>query len=236
MAVTRPHPTTYSEQVMTAKIPDSHTAIYRTNDYAPKEPVVWTPDQDRMPSWQKDLLRHSTPVKNNNQHSENVMTTVQSSGAQGVHSIGGDRFVLDGETMSLQTLIMSLQAERANVLENQFASQAAEIKKRIGQIREANDMMAEMQACKKDKKKASSALQKYCKDNGIDLHNDTSKEAWDTNITRLKSHIDALNSQSQLDDIRMQTLMQKRDQSFQMLTNTIQKIGKTLDSIIANMR
>jgi|GEM_PF-1654054 len=236
MTVTRHHPTTYSEQVMTAKIPDSHTANYRTNDYAPKEPVVWTPDQDRMPSWQKDLLRHSTPVKNNNQHSENVMTTVQSSATSGVESLGSDRFAMDGSTLDLQTLIMTLQAERANNLEAQLAAQGNEIKQTTARLREARDMMAQMQDCKNSQKHAPAELVDYCKKIGLELHKDNSKEAWDTNITRLKAYEDELNSQSQLDMIRMQGLMQKRDQAFQLMTNTIQKLGKTLDGIIANMR
>ena len=58
----------------------------------------------------------------------------------------------------------------------------------------------------------------------------------DNAIANLKSSIDTVNNQSQMDMVRLQGLMDKRNQSFDMMTNTISKSSKSLDSIIGNMR
>jgi len=59
---------------------------------------------------------------------------------------------------------------------------------------------------------------------------------FDVMINNLKSSIDTVNSQSQMDMVRLQGLMDKRNQSFDMLTNNISKFGKSMDSVIGNMR
>lgn len=52
----------------------------------------------------------------------------------------------------------------------------------------------------------------------------------------LKSEIDRLNRDGQLDMIRLQDLINKRNQAHDMMTDTIQKFQKTLDGIVRNMR
>jgi len=52
----------------------------------------------------------------------------------------------------------------------------------------------------------------------------------------LKSQIEKLNGDSQIDMIRLQDLMNKRNQAHDMMTDTIQKFQKTLDGIIRDMR
>ncbi|MBV9694412.1 MAG: hypothetical protein JO261_11995 [Alphaproteobacteria bacterium] len=65
-----------------------------------------------------------------------------------------------------------------------------------------------------------------------ELQNET---YWDRQ-TALRSEIDALNAQSQTDMIQIQSLVNKRNQALDMLTNLQQKFQKTLDSIVRNMR
>lgn len=52
----------------------------------------------------------------------------------------------------------------------------------------------------------------------------------------MKNLTDKLNSQSQMDMIRLQSLMNKRDQAFEMMTNVLQKTAKLNGDIVANMR
>jgi len=52
----------------------------------------------------------------------------------------------------------------------------------------------------------------------------------------LKGRIDSLNSSSQMDMIRMQSLMNKRNQAFELMTNVLSKFSKNRDAIIGNMR
>jgi hypothetical protein len=58
----------------------------------------------------------------------------------------------------------------------------------------------------------------------------------DQAIANMKSSVDTVNSQSQMDMVRLQGLMDKRNQAMDMITNTLSKSGKGMDSIIGNMR
>lgn len=58
----------------------------------------------------------------------------------------------------------------------------------------------------------------------------------DSERARIKSEIDKLNGDSQIDMIQLQQLMTKRNQAYEMLTDMMQKYQKTLDGIIRNMR
>lgn len=53
---------------------------------------------------------------------------------------------------------------------------------------------------------------------------------------QLKSKLDSLNSTSQMDMIRLQSLSNKRNEAFEQLTNFVQKFAKSRESIISNMR
>ena len=55
-------------------------------------------------------------------------------------------------------------------------------------------------------------------------------------ITGLKGDMDKLNSDSQLDMIGIQGLVNKRNEAFDMLTNLLGKFQKTIDGIVGNMR
>ncbi|MCC9620358.1 hypothetical protein LPB41_01530 [Thalassospira sp. MA62] len=65
---------------------------------------------------------------------------------------------------------------------------------------------------------------------------DAKQKTIDTWINDIKGKIDGLNSTGQLDMIRMQSLMNKRNQAFDTLSNTLQKIQKSLDTVVGNMR
>lgn len=57
-------------------------------------------------------------------------------------------------------------------------------------------------------------------------------EGW---IDGLKGNIDGLNSQGQLDMIRLQSIMNKRNESFEQMTNMMQKFNKARESIVRNI-
>jgi hypothetical protein len=65
-----------------------------------------------------------------------------------------------------------------------------------------------------------------------DLQNTTDKDRQ----SDLKSQLEKLNGDSQLDMIEIQRLVNKRNEAFDMLTNLLNKHQKALDSIIQNMR
>jgi len=68
------------------------------------------------------------------------------------------------------------------------------------------------------------------------LQGELQKETDKDRVASLKSQIDKLNTGSQLDMIQLQSLMNKRNQAYDMMTNLLQKYQKTLDGIVGNMR
>jgi hypothetical protein len=133
--------------------------------------------------------------------------------------------------LDLEAFMMSVSAERANNLENQMAGQINEIKQRQDEIRQLNQLMADLQALR-----PSGIDEEGNKDAAGKGTYDASQITYDKWINEIKGSLDNLNSTSQMDMIRLQSLSNKRNQAFEMLTNQIQKFAKTNDSIIGNMR
>ena len=63
-----------------------------------------------------------------------------------------------------------------------------------------------------------------------------SKEEAQALIENIKISIDNLSSSSQLDMIKLQGLINKRNQTIEMMTNLMQKFQKPNDAIVGNMR
>ena len=59
---------------------------------------------------------------------------------------------------------------------------------------------------------------------------------WDKWIENVKTKIDTLSSSSQMDMIKLQGMINKRNQTIEMASNIMQKISKALDGVIANLR
>ncbi len=87
----------------------------------------------------------------------------------------------------------------------------------------------------------SEEMKTFFMENGIDINdadgdgNLTANE-WDIIIDRMKGFQDSLNSTSQMDMIRLQQINNKRNQAYEIMTNTTNKESKTLDDIISNLR
>jgi phage shock protein A len=120
---------------------------------------------------------------------------------------------------------MLLQTTRAKVLESQLNSEITNMQARNAQIKALNDRLNteqktlnEMDPSKTDKTSVDkrAAQQKVVSD--------------------LKSSIDSLNSESQINMIRVQGLVSKRNEAFELLTNLLSKFQKPIDTIVGNMR
>ena len=58
----------------------------------------------------------------------------------------------------------------------------------------------------------------------------------DKAITELKGQIDSLGSTQQMDMLRLQSLSNKRNEAFDLMTNFMKKFADKRDAIIGNMR
>ncbi|MEI2740861.1 MAG: hypothetical protein V9G63_00245 [Candidatus Competibacter sp.] len=164
-----------------------------------------------------------------------------------VQSVGGGVFVVDGQSMDYATLVLSLQVERVNLLDKQLVAQAQGIQERNALIAQANDMLARVQQLKNQAAQNNNVtnggaeMKKFFDANGIKydttgndfLHN---KDEWEVAIQGLKNFTDKLNSQSELDFIRVQNLNNKREQALELTTNQLQKDSKIKNDIIGNTR
>lgn len=161
--------------------------------------------------------------------------------------------------MSIPEMIMAIQIERGNVLDSQIKDQMTDMKERNDWLREANDALATLRTNlppdQPGQEKSFGTMQHTAADgtvstipvdawmiqNGIAVpdaggdHRGTRAE-FEAALANLKSSIDTVNSQSQMDMIRLQGLMDKRNQAFDMMTDTLSKTGKSLDNIVGNMR
>lgn len=144
--------------------------------------------------------------------------------------------------VDIQDLILMVQLNRTKQIDDQVRGQMADMMDRNEKIKALNDIMDELRkACPKDEKgtaKIPDAVAAELKKWGIDVDpsKEYSKKDFDVFIGSVKTKTDNLNTTGQMDMIRLQSLMDKRNQSFDMMTNTLSKFSKSLDSIIGNLR
>lgn len=145
---------------------------------------------------------------------------------------------------SLDALVMSVLTARASILQTQLEDQINGIQEKNDQLSEANDMLA---LAKDLKAKAGTSgsramtpeMVKFwdkLKAKKADGTNNYTSQEWDANIEGLKSRIEALTSQSQLETTKLQQTINKYNQTFEMLSNFISKYFQSQSSIIQNLR
>ncbi|CAH1219928.1 MULTISPECIES: hypothetical protein [unclassified Paenibacillus] len=114
---------------------------------------------------------------------------------------------IDLQSMDLETALMMVQTQRAALLEQQLKSQLDAVQQRNQQIAQLNEQLQQAQ-----------------------LRGDQAA------VQAIKSQIDALGSSQQMDMLRLQSLSNKRNEAFDVMTNFIKKMQDSRSSIIGNMR
>lgn len=163
--------------------------------------------------------------------------------------------------MDLETAMMTVQSQRANLLEAQLKGQLEEIQKRNEEIARLNrQLLAELKANRpgdpatwgalgKDRKAAQELLASL-KAEGLTMPTgaDAVKEigtpgvpsarqaTFDKWIEEIKGRIDSKSSSQQMDMLRMQSLSNKRNEAFEVMSNFIKKMADSRASVLGNMR
>ncbi|QXL85948.1 hypothetical protein [Comamonas sp. NLF-1-9] len=183
------------------------------------------------------------------------------------------------QNMDIETLLLSVQSERARLMDEQLINQVNEVKARNNQIAKLNNALSALNSaaamCSSDGKKSIDSDSNFKKDNyalerevntalidaGITdpklsknddggggltnsggarlkggLRGDVKKPALDALITTVKGQIDQLNNSNQMDMLRLQSLTNKRNEAFDVMTNFIKKAQDSRSAIIGNMR
>jgi len=136
---------------------------------------------------------------------------------ENISSLEGLAKLLDSG--DIEGAVMLLQTSRAKGLEKQLGSRISALQDRNAMIAKLNNDMVKQQ--------------------GIMAANANDKPEYknaNVEATRLKGVIDQMNSDSQLDMIGIQGLVNKRNEAFDTLTNLLSKFQKTIDGIVGNYR
>lgn len=147
---------------------------------------------------------------------------------------------------SLDALIMSVLTARADILQKQLEEQIASISEKNKKLEEANTMLARAKDLKAAAGTSGTSTMpgdmvdfwngmgaKMSTSGGDNVHNSAE---WDVNIEGLKGKIESLTSQSQLETTKLQQTINKYNQTFEMLSNFINKYYQSLSTIIQNLR
>lgn len=156
-----------------------------------------------------------------------------------------------GGNLDLPELMLTLQTERMSVLDTQLRGQMDDMKKRTEWLRMANAALnalrAQRPAGEDDKasmggftnlKGETQSVLQFMNDHGIPVgggdkaeHGDWTRHDYtqqdiQTSIENLKSAIDTANSHSQADQIRMQGLMEARNQAYEQLSSILTRLSR----------
>ncbi|MCL2000573.1 MAG: hypothetical protein FWG74_03990 [Planctomycetes bacterium] len=180
------------------------------------------------------------------------------SGTPTVTASGGMFTVTDAQgnktTVDLGTLMMMLNLERTENLDNQIAVQMQEIMDRNTQIEQLTELMMWARDQKANGKNDQNVTingvtkpaatwaaelgvpwvdpgPKPSKSDDIDAWN----AKWDTNIQNIKSQLDMLNNDSQVANIELQNLLEKRGNAFEMATKVMDTNNQSVQSILRNL-
>ena len=114
---------------------------------------------------------------------------------------------IDISSMDIETALMMVQSERTKLLDAQLQTQIQEVQNRNQQIAELNSQL------------------QVAQQNGDEAA-----------VQKLKGQIDAASNSRQMDMLRLQSMSNKRNEAFDVMTNFIKKMQDSRSSIIGNMR
>ncbi|AMO57852.1 hypothetical protein GZ77_12795 [Endozoicomonas montiporae] len=153
---------------------------------------------------------------------------------------------VDFSKPSLDALVMSVLTARADIIQVQLREQIESIQEKNKRLEEANSWLVK---AKNEKQKAAdkgttgtttftnefkSVWNRFGANSFEGSEHNSSQ--WEVNIEGLKTQIEALTSQSQLETTKLQQTINKYNQSFEMLSNFINKYYQSLSTVIQNLR
>ncbi|MGN7416115.1 hypothetical protein [Paenibacillus sp. SAF-068] len=135
-----------------------------------------------------------------------AVSIVSSASASPISNISGVT-PINISGMDIETALMMVQSERTKLLDAQLQTQIQEVQNRNQQVAELNSQL------------------QIAQQNGDEAA-----------IQKLKGQIDAANNSQQMDMLRLQSMSNKRNEAFDVMTNFIKKMQDSRSSIIGNMR
>jgi hypothetical protein len=148
--------------------------------------------------------------------------------------------------MDIETAMMAVQSERAKLLENQLKDQIVAVQNRNQQMSELNTALKQLRVMQETlPRDAKSTTVVQLSNEAIEAlqlagistpSTKISKAELDAMIINLKSTIDSQSNSLQMDMLRLQSMSNKRNEAFELMSNFMKKMQDSRSSIIGNMR
>lgn len=154
------------------------------------------------------------------------------------------------QSMDIATALMFVQTERVNRLEEQIKDQLATVSKRNEQVGKLNSVLTEANAL--SSATGTNAGDKLSKDANLTLLNaaaakagykidpavvpgETTKADLEKVVSNIKNAVDGLTNTQQMDMLRLQSLNNKRNEAFEIMTNVMKKVSDLLSNIASKL-
>ena len=128
--------------------------------------------------------------------------------------------------LDIETALLAVQTERTKLLDSQLAAQLKQVQDRNDDIAKLNNQISEKTAEYQNKMSLSKSK----------AEQEKLQKEMEIAVAKLKAQVDALSNSQQMDMSRLQSLTDKRNEAFEVMTQFIKKMQESRQSIIGNMR
>ncbi|MEK5252048.1 hypothetical protein NST74_01085 [Paenibacillus sp. FSL F4-0125] len=185
-------------------------------------------------------LLYNNSVYNSVKDALNGNATQNSVGS--VNGVGGVTQV-NIQGMDLETALMAVQSSRASMLEDQLKDQIESVQAKNETISKLNQLLGIIneELGKLPSGTEANAAVKLADDKGamftaMSMAIPQTKGELESLLGQIKSQIDSASNSQQMDMLRLQSLSNKRNEAFDVMTNFVKKMEDSRNSIIGNMR
>ncbi|AIQ33367.1 hypothetical protein [Paenibacillus sp. FSL R5-0345] len=186
------------------------------------------------------VLLYNDSVYNSVKDALNGNATQNSVGS--VNGVGGVTQV-NIQGMDLETALMAVQSNRASMLENQLKDQIESVQAKNETISKLNQLLGIIneELGKLPSGTEANAAVNLADDKGamftaMSMAIPQTKGELESLLGQIKSQIDSASNSQQMDMLRLQSLSNKRNEAFDVMTNFVKKMEDSRNSIIGNMR
>lgn len=183
-----------------------------------------------------------------------TISKVEVSGFRDRWNIQINDYKLNGVTTDFQDLMIDISLNRATAVEGEVSPLSVRMKNRNVELQNLGSALAEVSKKQAEfdsdddgddvmsgwfSTQTSSIISKYCGSGFINNWSgsqcDAQKAQIEGIVSKLKSVIDGLNNDAQRDMTRLQSLVDRRDESFSTATTLMTNVSETRDNAIRNM-
>jgi hypothetical protein len=159
-------------------------------------------------------------------------------------NVGGVE-TINVNSMDIETALMAVQQQRSQLLEQQLQDQITAVQNRNDQLAKINNVLSKVGEIEIPagsspdyaiNENQTEDMKKAMEEAGISTAPPENKGELEAIKQQVKSQIDAQSNSQQMDMLRLQSLTNKRNEAFDVMTNFIKKMQDSRSSIIGNMR